>query len=260
MINNGYMNENNSGLKNSSRKQNLSYTLFLHSDEVSFRNLIVWLEDQKIRHYKIEDRGPLRNIQGGDWPVALSKYLDELKCPHKATDRTMMLDWILGYAVRLEYGDNVEKYKPLTWEKFSSTQSEKRQAMSSNPLEDLDFESADFKAGVASLATLLEVPPHTDHKIVCKAICLIVKNKLTKGAVEKAKSDAGGKQDVVPLEQTPLGFDSGDYIINDAAKILRLLHIQDLRVLQTRINEAIVQVQNLTANPKTDTRLGKVGR
>lgn len=32
------------------------------------------------------------------------------------------------------------------------------------------------------------------------------------------------------------------------------------RNLQTRINEAIVRVQAVTANPKTDTRLGKVGR
>ncbi len=32
------------------------------------------------------------------------------------------------------------------------------------------------------------------------------------------------------------------------------------RNLQNRINEAIVSVQAVTANPKTDTRLGKVGR
>ena len=48
--------------------------------------------------------------------------------------------------------------------------------------------------------------------------------------------------------------------MNEAAKILRLLHIQDLRRLQTMINECIVAIQSITANPKTDTRLGKVGR
>ena len=52
---------------------------------------------------------------------------------------------------------------------------------------------------------------------------------------------------------------AADYISAEAAKILRLLHIQELRELQTKINEAIVQVQALTANPKTDARLGKVG-
>lgn len=56
-----------------------------------------------------------------------------------------------------------------------------------------------------------------------------------------------------------LGFDLGDYVLNRAAKILRLLYIHDLRNLQTKINEAIVAVQSITANPKTDTKLGKVG-
>ena len=51
-----------------------------------------------------------------------------------------------------------------------------------------------------------------------------------------------------------------DYILDEAAKILRLLHISELRDLQTKINEAIVAVQAITADPKTDQRLGKVGR
>jgi len=43
-------------------------------------------------------------------------------------------------------------------------------------------------------------------------------------------------------------------------QILRLLFIHDLRDLQTKINECIVSLQTVTANPKTDTALGKVGR
>jgi len=50
-----------------------------------------------------------------------------------------------------------------------------------------------------------------------------------------------------------------DYVTQEAAKILRLLHIRELRELQTLANEAIIAVQKLTANPKTDTKLGKVG-
>jgi RLL motif-containing protein 1 len=48
--------------------------------------------------------------------------------------------------------------------------------------------------------------------------------------------------------------------LNNAAKILRLLHIKELRDLQTKINETIVSIQNVTANPKTDSSLGRVGR
>lgn len=50
-----------------------------------------------------------------------------------------------------------------------------------------------------------------------------------------------------------------DKDLDEAAKILRLLQIHSVRHLQTTINETIVAVQELTANPKTDTKLGKVG-
>ena len=51
-----------------------------------------------------------------------------------------------------------------------------------------------------------------------------------------------------------------DKALNEAAKILRLLHIKELRELQTKINEAIVTIQKITANPKTDSSLGRVGK
>ena len=54
-------------------------------------------------------------------------------------------------------------------------------------------------------------------------------------------------------------FFISDSAVNEAAKIIRLLHVTDLRELQTRINEAIVAVQAITANPKTDQSLGRVG-
>jgi hypothetical protein len=51
-----------------------------------------------------------------------------------------------------------------------------------------------------------------------------------------------------------------DKVLNEAAKILRLLHIKELRTFQTKINQTIVSIQNITANPKTDSSLGKVGK
>ena len=43
------------------------------ADEQEFRNLVVWLEDQKIRLYKIEDRTGLRNTASSDWPSTFKK-------------------------------------------------------------------------------------------------------------------------------------------------------------------------------------------
>lgn len=51
-----------------------------------------------------------------------------------------------------------------------------------------------------------------------------------------------------------------DKVLNEACKILRLLHLKELRDLQTQINETIVNVQQITANPKTDSSLGRVGK
>ena len=46
----------------------------------------------------------------------------------------------------------------------------------------------------------------------------------------------------------------------DAVRVLRLLYAADLRSLQSQVDEFLVEGQAYTANPKTDSRLGKVGR
>ncbi|XP_059173370.1 RNA transcription, translation and transport factor protein-like [Physella acuta] len=228
------------------------------NDESKFHSILLWLEDQKIRHLKIEDRAPLRG-QGEEWNKAFEAYLKSLNCPYDLTNKPVLLDWLLGYAARLEYGDGLEKYKNVTPEKYQQRKNQ-LQGESSNPLDSLDFDSAEFKAGVTSLAMLLQVPPHQDHLEQLKAICLIIEEKFSTEAIEASKKVNKEKDEHIPLEKTELGFEAGDYIINDAAKILRLLHLRDLRDLQTKINSAIVAVQGITANPKTDTKLGKVGR
>lgn len=66
------------------------WNLTLSTDETEFRNFIVWLEDQKIRHYKIEDRGNLRNIPSSEWPKSFEKvsYLWKAYAVEKEHERT----------------------------------------------------------------------------------------------------------------------------------------------------------------------------
>lgn len=80
--------------------------MFSSLDEKSFRDLVVWLEDQKIRHYKIEDRGALKAVEEKDWATGYRQYLGSLNCPINPNERAAVLDWLLGLAVRFEYGDN----------------------------------------------------------------------------------------------------------------------------------------------------------
>lgn len=229
------------------------------NDDKQFRNLIVWLEDQKIRHYKIEDRKNLRDIDSAEWPKIFRQYLDDLACPIQSDSSGEHLEWLLSFSVKLEYGDNAEKYKNQTADKVKKNELNTPKVVSQNPLDNLDFECADFKKGVNALAQLLNVTQHPDHLITLKAISQVVCQRLSAEALENP-STVVVKGNPFPFQEADLGFDTGDYVLNQASKIFRLLYIHNLRMLQTHINECIVAVQNVTADPKTDTKLGKVGK
>jgi len=225
------------------------------SDDASFRKMIVWLEDQKIRHYKIEDRTELRDTESPNWESAAQKYLADIFSPYPISERPSLLDWLMGFAIGLEYGDNAEKYRK------APTVAAKKDGSTGTILDNVDFNSADFKAGVASLAKLLNIPPHSDHLVVLRAVNILITERLTKEAIERSQKDtssAGAPR--LPLDKVDLGFEISDLVVQEAAKVLRLLHIKELRDLQSLANEAIVAVQTITANPKTDSKLGKVGQ
>jgi len=117
-----------------------------------------------------------------------------------------------------------------------------------------------FKNGVNSLAKLLNVPKHSDHLITLQACSKLVCNKLNADAIKQPNNAVNTKGKSLTKMIIGPSFNMGDTMLDDAAKGLSLLYIQDLRNLQTKINETIVAVQNITANPKTDTKLGKVGK
>lgn len=66
----------------------------------------MWLEDQKIRHYTIQDRELLRNIDSNDWIKAYEKYKKDLMSPITSKVQTEELSWLLSYAVQLDFTDN----------------------------------------------------------------------------------------------------------------------------------------------------------
>ncbi|CAF3889099.1 unnamed protein product [Rotaria magnacalcarata] len=225
-------------------------------DETQFRQMVIWLEDMKIRLYSIDGRQSLRNIQNPQWEEALYKYLQDLKFSYDndvIKDRVALSDWFIGMAVRFEYGDDVEKYKQIPSNKINNQQKPDSVNQSENPLEKIDYTSEEFKSGMLKLCELLQIPTKfNDTAAILRAVSKIITTKLSKEAIDKIqiKEQASGVD--FSIEQMPLGFDAGDKIINEAAKILRLLYIQDLRTLQTKINETIVNVQSLVADPRTD--------
>lgn len=108
------------------------------------------------------------------------------------------------------------------------------------------------------IADLLKVPRHPDHLLTLEAICNFVKDRLNPESL-KNSSKLTEEGILLNFETCDAGMDLKDPKLNQAAKILRYLFIHDIRNLQTKINECIVAVQCLTANPKTDSKLGQVG-
>ena len=232
--------------------------------------LVVWLEDQKICHLKIEERPPLRESTGKEWVTVFKKYLKELECPYRVElDLPAVVDWLLGVALRYEYEEAVNSNPDLKrgiGEKGSATSLSRQMSLPDrgSPL-DIPTTDETFISGTQALAKILKIAPHHDPSVLLSAAKIVIQEKLTATAQqtdgkEKESKDARGDSKEFAVTAKDCGFELGDPVLSEAAKVLRLLHLQELRQLQTRINEIIVAVQQITADPKTNQALGKVGR
>lgn len=224
--------------------------------------LVVWLEDLKIRQYKIEERKSLREEEGGRWVDAFKKYLKKLECPYTLESRPLqaVVDWLLGVAMRYEFTEIAESNSDLKRGiEVQPPPSGLPKQLSNSGKSALDIDAADptFVSGTQALAKILQITSHPDPCILLQAIRIVIQEKLSESALGKGPESTSKKYTITAKE---CGFELGDPVLDEAAKVLRLLHIQELRDLQTRINELIVAVQAITANPKTDQSLGKVGR
>ena len=123
----------------------------------------------------------------------------------------------------------------------------------------LKVDSNEFKQGVNQLADVLQVPKHPSHLVTLEGVCNLLKERFNEEAVKKISQQQQPQSIPIQFDKLNFGMDIKDPNFSQAANVLRFLFIHDLRSLQTKINECLVSVQALTANPKTDTKLGKVG-
>uniref|UniRef100_A0A7S0QZ09 Uncharacterized protein n=1 Tax=Pyramimonas obovata TaxID=1411642 RepID=A0A7S0QZ09_9CHLO len=258
---------------------------FAVEDTSKYRQLVVWLEDTKIRFYKPEERKELRATGAhAQWEAAFAKFLEEMGCDIEPSpeNRGKVVDFLMFQAVGFDYKDGAEKLntmaaslKPPREQPVASSSQPKNnkrsraQAQSQNaqpPLSKID--TPEFIAALTKVAELLKVPVQTDDPAKLLKTTLAVAQRVlspaaieaTAAAAQHASQEKGDKTLFgLSKSQFPLGFDMGDSNLETLATVLRVLHVNELRTLQSQVDHMIVEMQEHTADPKTDAKLGKVG-
>jgi len=219
-------------------------TASLSGDE--YCKIVLWLEEEKIRFYEPKSRKALREF-GEAWFGHVAKYAKELNVPadnfsdKDSTAKLRVLSGLANLAIHDVYRDKVEAKEVV----LAAPAKPVAGAESKQKLQDL----------VPALNKLLELyalpklqPDAIDTDTVAALRCI------------KTRMCQKGKGSVsVDLGEMPIAVEVDDPEVRKAAGVLRLLHNVELGQLQISVNHVLNELQQLTANPRTDSRLGRVG-
>jgi len=235
------------------------------SDQASYRHLVYWLEDNKIRFYKTpEEKKALSDLDNQNWDKHYLKYLEDVDCPKESNrgknkplnfnQKAIILEWLINTSIKDEFSKKANLYNGYLNKIQGETTKEEEKAK--EKIQEVPSDPATYQALVTEIAQLLQVPPPSSPEEAQKLLLAIARYLERKMMICSTSTPSTQ----VNLKEFRLGFETGDPSLDSALTILRMLYVEDLRDLQSQINNMIVSAQNLTANPKTDTSLGRVGR
>lgn len=272
--------------------------------DVTFRELVVWLEDTKIRALPMDSRGPLRDVRASDWPNALAALASttgsdlDASSPAKARE---VLEHLLSHAVGLDYRDDADNLggvvKDLKSASIATGPPSKRQrldaaattttrprmrgcgddaliaklgelaaALGIQPAAGAD---ADALAGACARGVERLVAPFWSSFVVDDdAPAAARSDPATTTTTTKPKPKPSKRRASPPTRWAldPAAFPSGIDLpdgapatLTAAVNALRVLHVNDLRALQSAVDALLVAMQEHTSDPRTDSKLGRVG-
>lgn len=244
------------------------------SDTFQVQRTVCWLEDTIIRRQEIDARNILRSRK--NFRHALARYLTDLRAPPKIVDDCNMqaaLTWIIRVALAERFRDDPHKFNQFVdpWDGRSvpvvkGASNDERLAATAKRMV-LDIGVADVPvpstdAALRGVAALVQARLSSKQNVLGPLDVMDVEREDPHcGRKQTAAKEADREtHSVLDLEQLPLGFKTSDSNVDRIAKVLRLLYVRKLRSLQNDINQAIATMQRVTADPKTDSRLGQVGR
>jgi hypothetical protein len=165
-------------------------------DFTAFKSVVKWLENRKIRFYAPEDRAHLDNIQDDSWPTSFASYVSDLGGVSNARvdtleERTRVLDWLLSYAIGIEYSDRAEELQQIQAQsaEICSSGCKESPVPCKEPTIDLDLDSADFKSNLKELADCLGVPQDDSIEAMLRACAAVLEQKFAAGALDIAMKE-----------------------------------------------------------------------
>lgn len=217
----------------------------------AYCKIVLWLEEEKIRYYEKHLRRVLRDFNKG-WYTHVEEYCKELNVPAEGLNEKNMtlklnvLNNLTNLAIHDIYRDKVEAGElalaaPAKAAGADVSEEKQRLGHLISPLNRL-----------LECFGLPQLPPDAvDTDSIAALRCIH-----TRVCVPEQNADAS----YLDIDQLPVGLQIDDPDVKRAAAVLRLLHGIELQQLQVNINQVINELQQLTADPKTDARLGRVGR
>lgn len=228
-------------------------------DKRQLMQCVCWLEDRKIRELEIAEREALRSP--GDFEAFYSTYLERLGCPfeYDASNPLETLSWLVSNAISVEYEDCSESC--INLESGMEIEGEGVGSSGTGDVENAKLQWEQLDIEVEKLGSLLQMSrlPSEDTADYIGRLNKFIHTVLT----PSVRGEMGGSNEKmmnVSLDQFSPGLDSKDDLINQMSTVLKMLYLWDLRDLQTDLNALVALGQTYTADPKTNTSLGKVGR
>lgn len=216
-----------------------------------FCKMVLWLEEEKIRYYDKHERKTLRDFNKG-WYTYAQDYCKELGVPAEGLDdknvavKLRVLNGLTNLAVHDIYRDKIEAN-----ELAMAPPPKGIVAPGDKPAQKLTELIGPLNRLLDCFALPKLPEDAADTDTIAALQCVHVR-------VCPPKAKESGT--ALDLDSLPVGLDIADPEVKRAACVLRLLHGNELQNLQVHINQVLNELQQLTAEPNIDARLGRVGR
>ncbi|EPT25466.1 hypothetical protein TGME49_300110 [Toxoplasma gondii ME49] len=239
------------------------------------RDVVVWMEEEKIRLYPRHKRDAMRVVSDKHkWWTLMLQYCRDLEVqldgegpapPCTPENLAGLLDVLSSVAIADIYEDALEGSElPIDCSSPLNALEKKAASVSSVERKRSEQTHAD---GIAEDLQALRQPLNS---VLARMHLPLLQENAENGEIVSAVKA------VAMRLKAPTGSEQGDEILQDMAVAcplpvensaffkafvcgLRALHVESLRETQAEINQLIEALQALIADPVTDNRLGRVG-